>query len=79
MPPAHDGPEPALEEIEFLARSHNRVRVLDALTDGPLGRYELEDATGVARATLGRILDDFAERGWVTEADRTYRHTQLGA
>jgi len=74
-----DGPGPALGEIEFLARSHNRVRVLDALTDGPLGRYELEDATGVARATLGRILDDFEERGWISEAERTYRHTQLGA
>ena len=68
-----------LEEIEFLARSPNRVSVLDALTRGPMGRYEIEDATGVARATLGRILDDFEDRGWVREDDRQYRTTQLGA
>ena len=67
-----------LEELEFLARSPNRVRVLDALTEGPVGRYELEDATGVSRATLGRILDDFGDRGWVREDDRSYETTQLG-
>lgn len=68
-----------LEELEFLARSPNRVRVLDALGQDPRGRYELEDATGVTRATLGRILDDFEQRGWVSEDDRQYRTTQLGA
>ena len=78
MEPA-DPPEASLAEIEFLARSPNRVRVLDALTDGPVERYDLEDATGVARATLGRILEDFEERGWVAEDDRRYEATQLGA
>lgn len=68
-----------LEEIEFLARSPNRVSVLDALTRGPVGRYELEETTGVTRATLGRILDDFDERGWIREEDRQYQTTQLGA
>lgn len=71
--------ESALEEIEFLARSPNRVTVLDALTEGPIGRYDLEETTGVTRATLGRILDDFEERGWVLEDDRQYVTTQLGA
>jgi len=68
-----------LEELEFLARSPNRVAVLGALTDGPVGRYDLEDETGVTRATLGRILDDFEARGWVVETDRRYEATQLGA
>lgn len=68
----------ALEEIEFLARSPNRVTVLEALTEGPIERYELEETTGVTRATLGRILDDFEERGWVIEDDRQYETTQLG-
>jgi predicted transcriptional regulator len=68
-----------LEEIEFLSRSPNRVSVLDALTRGPVGRYELEETAGVTRATLGRIFDDFEERGWVTEVDRQYETTQLGA
>ena len=77
MEPA-DSMEAPLEVIEFLALSPNRVRVLDALTEGPVGRYELEETTGVARATLGRILDDFDERGWIVEADREYRTNQVG-
>lgn len=77
MDPA-DGRDGPLDVIEFLARSPNRVRVLDALTDGPVGRYDLEDATGVARATLGRILEDFTARNWVVEADRAYETTPLG-
>jgi len=78
MPPSDVLGAP-LEELHFLARSPNRVLVLDALTSGPTGRYELEDETGVARATLGRILDDFVERGWVAETDRQFETTQLGA
>ena len=74
-----NGREGALAEIEFLARSSNRVTVLDALVDGPVGRYDLEEETGVSRATLGRILDDFTERGWVVEDDRRYEATALGA
>ena len=68
-----------LEELEFLARSPNRIRVLDALTRGPVGRHTIEETTGVTRATLGRILDDFANRGWVWEDGRQYQTTQLGA
>ena len=32
--------------------------------------------TGVTRTTLGRILDDFEERGWMLETDREYETTQ---
>ncbi|WP_458209911.1 helix-turn-helix transcriptional regulator [Haladaptatus sp. NG-SE-30] len=78
MPPSNLLGAP-LEELEFLARSPNRVSVLDALTQGPTGRYDLEETAGVTRATLGRILDDFEERGWVIEEDRQYETTQLGA
>jgi predicted transcriptional regulator len=70
--------ETPLEELEFLARSPNRVNVLDALTQGWIGRYELEETTGVTRATLSRILDDFENRGWVIKKDRQYETTQLG-
>ncbi len=68
-----------LEELDFLARSPNRIRVLDALTRGPVGRNTIEETTGVTRATLGRILDDFEDRRWVREDDRQYQTTQLGA
>lgn len=71
--------EDPLEVVEFLARSPNRVNVLDLLTNGPYDRYALEEETGVSRATLGRILEDFEERNWVLESDRTYQTTPLGA
>lgn len=68
----------ALEGIEFLARSSNRVRVIDALETAPMGRRDIEEETGVSRATLGRILDDFEERGWVRRDGRTYETTLVG-
>ncbi|WP_436345001.1 helix-turn-helix transcriptional regulator [Natronorubrum sp. FCH18a] len=67
-----------LEEIEFLARSPNRVRVLDALRAGPMNRHDIEEETGVSRATLARILGDFEQRGWVTRDVRRYETTRVG-
>ena len=54
--------EGPLEEIEFLARSTNRVEVLRLLSTGPRTRRELAAATGASQATLGRIIEDFTER-----------------
>lgn len=70
--------EHSVDAVAFLARSTNRVTVLDALTDDSWERRELADATGVSRATLARILDDLVARGWATEDDRTYTATQVG-
>lgn len=70
--------ESPLAEIEFLARSPNRLRVLDVLRTGPITRYEIEEMTDVSRATLGRILDDFEERGWVKRESRQYETTHVG-
>ncbi|MFB6129608.1 MAG: helix-turn-helix transcriptional regulator [Salinigranum sp.] len=67
-----------LAEIKFLARSPNRAVVFDALREGPIERYDIEDVTGVSRATLGRILDDFEARGWVKRTGRRYETTPLG-
>jgi predicted transcriptional regulator len=58
----------ALEDIAYLSRSANRVGVLDALATGAHTRRELMTATDVSRTTLGRILNELAERGW---AERT--------
>lgn len=69
----------ALEDIKFLALSVNRVRALEALSPGPLERRDLEEATGISRPTLTRILDDFEERGWVTRDRRRYETTKLGS
>ncbi|MFC4359785.1 helix-turn-helix transcriptional regulator [Halobium salinum] len=68
-----------LDDVEFLARSGRRVEVLDELSRGPHTRSELRDRIGASQATLGRILDDFCERGWARKEDRVYRVTPFGA
>ena len=70
--------ERPLDEIEFLARSTNRVEVLQLLAAEPHTRGELATVTGASQATLGRILEDFVERSWVTRAEHTYSATATG-
>ncbi|XVH31973.1 helix-turn-helix transcriptional regulator [Haloferacaceae archaeon DSL9] len=67
-----------LEEIEFLALSANRVRVLEALTEESHTRRDLEELTGASQPTLARILNDFSERHWVEQTGHTYAATPLG-
>jgi predicted transcriptional regulator len=69
----------SLEEIEYLSRSENRVRVLESLTRDALTRRELEDETGASQATLSRILEDFENRQWVRTQGADYEATPLGA
>ncbi|WP_254544305.1 helix-turn-helix transcriptional regulator [Halomarina pelagica] len=73
-----DDIQSSLEEIEFLARSPNRIRVLDTLTAEPMKRHEIEAGTGISRATLARILDDFEDRGWVIREGKQYETTPVG-
>lgn len=68
----------SVEEIEFLARSDHRVGVLDALSDHALDRTDLRAVTGASSPTMGRVLDDFATRNWVTRTGATYELTPLG-
>ncbi|WP_435074552.1 helix-turn-helix transcriptional regulator [Halorubrum sp. HHNYT27] len=70
--------EAPLEEIEFLARSQNRVEVLRLVAAEPRTRQELATATGASQATLGRILEDFADRSWVSKEDRRHAATATG-
>lgn len=70
--------ESALAEVEFLARSENRVEVLCALADERYTRRELAASTGASQATLGRILGDFEERSWVRAEDGEYVATATG-
>ena len=72
-------PEAALEDVAYLSRSPNRVRILEALADGPHTRRELMDAIGTSRTTLGRILNELAERGWIERnTDGRYGATRTG-
>lgn len=68
-----------LEEIEFLARSPNRIRVLETLASGSRTRQELQEAVGASQPTLARILGDFEDRNWVESDGGTYETTHLGS
>lgn len=69
----------ALEDIAYLSRSDNRVLVLNALSEGPHTRRELEEVTEVSRATLGRIVNEFEERNWAKRTtDGDYVATATG-
>ncbi|MGA9400586.1 helix-turn-helix transcriptional regulator [Haladaptatus sp.] len=70
--------DPALDEIEFLALSSNRVTVLDTLCDDSYTRRELEEQLTASQPTLGRILRDLQERGWITYDGRRYTTTATG-
>lgn len=70
--------ESALEEIEFLALSANRVEVLRLLAANRRARSDLAAAIGASQATLGRILSDFEERSWIRREDGEYVATATG-
>lgn len=72
-------PTDALEDIAYLARSVNRVRLLETLGSGSYTRRDLADRTGIARTTIGRIVNEFEERGWVERTpDGDYTATPVG-
>ncbi|QPV62439.1 ArsR family transcriptional regulator [Halosimplex litoreum] len=68
----------ALEDVEFLALSANRVAVLQSLAAGSRSRSDLAEETGASQATLGRILADFEDRSWVQRSEGGYESTATG-
>lgn len=68
----------ALAEVEFLARSENRVEVLRLLADERHDRAELTERLDVSQATLGRILEDFRDRSWIRHEGDGYVATATG-
>lgn len=68
----------AFDDIAFLSRSASRVRVLETLASDPHDRAELQAATGIPRATVGRIVTEFETRGWVRSDGRRYSTSPLG-
>lgn len=57
-------PDGALSDIAYLSRSRSRVTILDAIATESYSQSELETYTGVARTTVGRVINEFEERGW---------------
>lgn len=70
--------KPALEEIDFLARSNHRVGVMEELTAGSQERRDLRAATGASTPTMSRILTDFEARRWIVRDGPIYELTPLG-
>jgi predicted transcriptional regulator len=64
--------------VSFVTRAESRVDVLLTLASGPRTRPELQDETGVPRATLSRVLADFRERDLASRNGHRYRPTPLG-
>ena len=72
-------PADALEDIAYLARSVNRVVLLETLASGSYTRRDLIEQTGIARTTIGRIVNEFEERGWIERtSDGDYTATPVG-
>jgi predicted transcriptional regulator len=69
----------ALEDIAYLSRSPNRIRILHALSNGPYTRREVEEFTEASRTTLDRIVNELEERGWAERTtDGAYVATPVG-
>lgn len=76
---ASEVPHDVLDDVAYLARSPNRVRLLATLASGAYTRGDLADRTAVASTTVSRIVNEFEERDWVerTEAG-AYTVTPVG-
>ena len=62
-----------------LVRGVNRALVMELLRDRPLSRAELAEHTGLAKATIGKLVDGLHEEGLIREAViREARTTALG-
>lgn len=66
------------EDLSFLMGSENRMRVLETIADQPHTQEELVDSVGTSEVTIGRILDDLLERGWIERHNDRYMPTILG-
>lgn len=72
-------PSDVLADVAYLARSPNRVRVLEALVTEPRSTRSLREATDTTKTTLNRILNEFDERSWAHRtADGQYGATPQG-
>ena len=58
----------ATSNLQYLARSQNRIKILETLVTGPHTTRDMEESTGTSRSTLERITTELEERDW---AERT--------
>ena len=68
----------AFELMAFVSRSENRLDTLRALESAPASRSALQEATGIPRATLSRILSEFQDRELADRDGYEFSITPLG-
>lgn len=79
LPEARDLSDDALEDVSYLTRSRNRVRILGAVAGEPIPPRDLEELTGAPRSTLQRILSELEDRGWARRTpEGSYAATPTG-
>jgi predicted transcriptional regulator len=67
-----------IDLVSFVTRSESRTEVLLTLATREQTRPELQDETGIPRATLSRILADFRDHDLATRDSHQYQTTLLG-
>jgi predicted transcriptional regulator len=67
-----------LDDAAYLTRSENRVTVMQLLREEPRDRDDLKRATGVSRVTIGRMVGELEDRGWVRREGHEYHLTHAG-
>lgn len=68
---------PPLERIAYLARSENRVQVLQALRAEARTRQQLREELPVSRTTLARILNEFETYSLIERSGKAYQTTSV--
>jgi predicted Rossmann fold nucleotide-binding protein DprA/Smf involved in DNA uptake len=54
-------------------RGQNKVKVLDALKDGPMTASEIAKVTGIGTGTVSTMLTKMAKSGELVKAERGYK------
>lgn len=77
--PVQEELEEVLEEVDFLARSVNRVQLLKVLyKQEQLQKDELRTACDASRTTLQRNIRALEENGWIEQSNRRCTLTAKG-
>lgn len=71
-------PRTPLDDLDHLAHSPHRSRVLQLFASDDWTRRDLHEETDIPQPTLGRILGSFQDRHWITRDNDTYSLTIQG-
>lgn len=66
------------ETVAYLARSRNRLAVLETLRESACDRRTVQERVDASKVTVNRILNDFEDREWVVRERGEYRATPRG-